>query len=197
MTRPGKPTGLVERAETLEKKAQRAGRDDALRPLRPLQASPPAQLKEHKVAQGVWRRLMRLYGELEAEIVTRMDTDLLCDYCMLVEQVAELDALRRSAFRVWETAETALDEFRGAPEERYAMALKVQQALKDVISFDGRADRKRDLALKLRQSLYMTPRARAGTIPAQKPPKEPVDPLDELLDDVSTYVNNGGDGDGR
>ncbi len=186
-----KPTALIERHETAAEFAVREGKDAALRPGRKLTANPPAQLKGHKVAQKAWRRLMRLYGELEAEIVTRMDVDMLVDYCMLIEQVQELDDMRRSAVKVWETLNCALDEFDGNAKDRYKLAIHVGYALNDVVKFDGRADRKRDLLFKLRQSLYITPRARAGSIPNQKKPEEPIDPLAQMLDNVTEFVNHG------
>jgi phage terminase small subunit len=183
---------LIERHETAAETANREGKDAALRPGRKLTTYPPAQLKGHKIAQKAWRRLMRLYGELEAEIVTRMDIDMLVDYCMLIEQVQELDQMRKSAVNVWETLERALDEFDGDEKGRYQLAINVGNALNDVVKFDGRADRKRDLLFKLRQSLYITPRARAGSIPSQKKPEEPMDPVAQMLDNVTTFVNKGG-----
>ena len=134
---------------------------------------------------------MRLYGELEAEIVTRMDVDMLVDYCMLSEQVQELDEMRRSAVKVWETLNRALENYDGNEKYRYQLAINVGNALNDMVKFDGRADRKRDLLFKLRQSLYITPRARAGSIPNQKKPEEPTDPLEQMLDNVIEFVNHG------
>lgn len=186
-----KPTDLIERHETAAESTQREVRDMAVRPGRKLTINPPAQLKGHKIAQKAWRRLMRLYGELEAEIVTRMDIDMLVDYCMLIEQVQELDEMRRSAVTVWETLERMLDEFDGDEKDRYQLAINVGNALNDVVKFDGRADRKRDLLFKLRQSLYITPRARAGSIPSQKKPEEPLDPVAQMLDNVTKFVNKG------
>lgn len=49
---------------------------------------------------------------------------------------------------------------------------------------DARADRKRALLLQWRQSLYLTPRARAGAVAARKQPEQPVDELERLLNEV-------------
>jgi hypothetical protein len=50
--------------------------------------------------------------------------------------------------------------------------------------------------LNWRQSLYLTPRARAATAPTKKEKEAPPDELETLLDDVSDFVNgekgNGG-----
>jgi phage terminase small subunit len=186
-----KPADLNRRHETAAETAQRAQNDAVMQPKRQLSATPPALLKGHKVAQAAWRRLMRIYSELEAVIVTKLDTDMLCDYCMLIEQVAELDAMRRSAVNVWEAMSAAFDSFEGSEDNRYDMAQKVQTALADVVKFDGRADRKRDLLFKLRQSLYLTPRARAGAAPAKKEKEPEKDPLEQLLDEVTDYMNGG------
>lgn len=186
-----KPTALIERHDTTAETANREGRDAALRPERRLTVNPPAQLKGHKVAQKVWRRLMRMYGELDAEIVTRMDVDFLVDYCMLTEQVLELDQMRQSAVSVWERLQRLLDEFTGDPVAEYKLAVQVGQALNDVVKFDGRADRKRDLLFKMRQSLYITPRARAGSIPNQKKPEKPLDDMEALLGGARDILENG------
>jgi len=63
-----------------------------------------------------------------------------------------------------------------------------------VVKLDGRVDRKRSLLLQWRQSLYLTPRARAGAAPAKKEKEEAPDPLEMLLNDVSDFVNGAGDG---
>jgi phage terminase small subunit len=186
-----KPTSLIERHETAAETSQRAAHDAKMLPQRALSMDAPAQLADHKVAQTVWRRLMRVYSELEGVIVTRLDQDMLIDYCMISEQVSELDELRRSAIVVWRAVQ---DKFTALPEtatadEKYNLALKVQETLADVVKVDGRVDRKRDLLFKLRQSLYLTPRARAGTAPARKEKEPEKDALESLLDDVTEFVN--------
>ena len=70
-------------------------------PDRGLPMSEPARLRDHKLASEVWRRSMRVYAELESTIVTRLDMDLLVDYCMLMEQLSELDLMRRTTYKQW------------------------------------------------------------------------------------------------
>jgi len=184
-----KPSDLIERHETAAEIAQRAERDAALHPRRSLPSGSPAQLRGHTEAQAIWRRVMRIYGELEAEIVTRLDLDLLVDYCILGEQVSELDKMRRSAYEVWELASQAFDEFEGPLDERIKSGLTVQSTMTDAVKLDGRVDRKRALLLQWRQSLYLTPRSRSGTPPKPKEQEQPKDDLEKLLDDVTDYVN--------
>ena len=186
-----KPAGLIQRHETAAELARRAANETALRPGRALPAQAPAQLAGHKFAEIAWRRLMRIYGELEAEIVTRLDLDLLLDYCLLAEQVAELDAMRKSATEIWEQLDARRLELlkEQKPDEALVMAIKVTDAFDSILRIDGRVDRKRDLMFKMRQSLYLTPRARAGTAPAKKEKEDPPDELEQLLDDVSDFMN--------
>lgn len=162
-----------------------------MRPSRVLPANPPATLRGRKEAEAVWRRLMRVYGELEGEIVTRLDIDLLVDYCLLAEQVSELDAMRKTAVQVFDQ----LNEFRkqqaaeGKLVESIMAGSKIQDAFESILKLDGRVDRKRDLMHKLRQSLYLTPRARAGTAPKGKEKEQEPDPLEQFLNEVTTDLN--------
>ena len=189
-----KPTALIERHETAAEIAEREGRDAAMRPSRRITANPPSALKGHPEAKVIWRRMMRIYGQLEAEIVTRLDMDLLLDYCILSEQVIELDRMRRAAYEVWSKMNDAWNEMGEeiSIKEKMDEAVKVNMAMNDCVKLDGRVDRKRALLFQLRQSLYLTPRARAGSIPAQKKPEEPIDPVAMMLDNVNEFVNKGG-----
>src|SRR3989304_5419531 len=110
MSRPGKPAGLVTRAETKAKKAERAQKENALQPKRGLSLEPSTRLKGHKAACFIWRRLMRRYSELEAVIVTGLDWILVENFCLAVQQYDELINMRRSAYKVWEIANKALEE---------------------------------------------------------------------------------------
>lgn len=194
-----KPKALITRHDTAAEAHARADRETALRPERSLPKAAPAQLNGHPAAQAVWRRLVRMYGELEGEIVTRLDGDLLVDYCLLAEQVLQLDTMRAAAYKAWLQLANRHEELSQDPnmiDEAILLAVKVVGAFDAVVKLDGRADRKRALLLQLRQSLYLTPRARAGVAPAKKDEPEPPDPMDALLGEVSDYVN-GGQGDDR
>lgn len=174
-----KPKSLIVRHETAAEKSERESRETAMRPSRELPLNAPARLRGHEVAEATWRRLMREFVSLEGEIVTRLDFDLLLDYCILIEQLSELDAMRKAAYAKW------LEITAQATEDRLA------EAYDAVVKLDSRADRKRALLLQWRQSLYLTPRARAGVAPVKKEIDEPKDELEMLLDDVSDFVNGG------
>jgi phage terminase small subunit len=215
-----KPAALIVRHETAAEKRQRAERESALRPGQGLPMAAPARLAGHEQASAAWRRLMRMYGDVEGEIVTRLDMDLLVDYCMLLEQLAELDHMRKTTYQIWldlgqahdrakKAAAKSEQELKGdqVSDEQVAaaeklhdravmLALKCVDAFEAVVKLDGRVDRKRALLLQLRQALYLTPRSRAGTAPVKKEAEEPLDDLELLLNDVNNTLNNGR-GDGR
>jgi hypothetical protein len=60
-----------------------------------------------------------------------------------------------------------------------------------LIKLDARVDRKRAHLHKLRESLYLTPRARAGVAPAAAQAEEPPDEMEQLLGEVVQFVNEG------
>jgi len=186
-----KPAGLIERHETAAEAAERAQKENALRPRRLLPGEPPARLDGYLIARATWRRMMRRWSELEAVIVTSLDWDMLIDYCILMEQVVELDKMRRSAYQVWEKLDEALEKLSDETpaEDQVKMWMKVGGALSDATKLDGRVDRKRALLHQWRQSLYLTPRSRAGTAPTKKEKEEPPDDMEQLLSEVTTFMN--------
>jgi len=123
-------------------------------------------------------------------VVTRLDADLLVDYCMLIEQIAELDKMRRSTYTMWERVSGDMDA--ASIEVALQATALADDLLESLVKIDARADRKRALATQMRQSLYLTPRARAGVAPKQKEKEEQPDELDAILNDVTTFVNSGG-----
>lgn len=196
MTRPSKPVGLLTGDYTKATKRARVEKETALRPDRGLQMTAPARLDGHDVAAIAWRRLMREYASLEAEVVTRLDLDLLLDYCLLLEQAVELDEMRAALMAVWRAARTSYEAALAAMDAERALvsAGQMTDAYDAVVKIDARVDRKRSLLLQWRQSLYLTPRARAGAAPTKKEQEPPADDLELLLGEVATYVNGGGDG---
>lgn len=205
-----KPQGLKTRHDTKAEKAGRIAAEEAMRPGHELPERAPARLKGHPVAAATWRRIIRTYNEIEAEIVTRLDQDLLIDYCILIEQLGELDLMRKTTFRQWlelgarhdkvlqeskdHMATGELDLAEEKKVEAILLAVKCVDALEAVKQLDARADGKRKLLRNLKQDLYMTPRARAATAPNKKEKEVPPDDMDQLLGDVRDYVNGSGDG---
>lgn len=188
-----KPKGLITRAETKADKQARVDREDSLRPARGLPTTPPKRLESQKGAGAVWRRLMRMYGEIEAEIATRLDQDLLVDYCVLMAQTVELDQMRKASFEMLATMQVAFDEMRDEmePKERFKAGLALQSMLADIVKLDARVDRKRALLHQWRQSLYLTPRARAGVAPKPKEEEEPLDELEMILKEAEEAMHGG------
>ncbi len=179
MTRPAKPYALNRRHDTLSDKKQRAENEKAMTPSQPLPMDAPSLFTQPITAAGVWRWLMRAYSELDAQIVTRLDQHLLTDYCRLMEQAYQLDQER-------ERIAGDLEAAHQAGKEAGELA-----AMRDLLlKYDARIDRKKALLLQWRQSLYLTPRARAGAAPTKKEAEEPIDPMEALLNDVSNFMNS-------
>lgn len=166
-----KPTGLITRAETKESKQKRKSAEKALTPVGDLPKM-PAALKGNRIASGVYTRLIKDYGSLEAKIISKLDYDILVDYCLMMAEVLELSNTRKQVSERADEAET-LDELLAAA----GLLLKI----------DARSDRKRSQLHVLRQSLYLTPRARAGVNPPTKKEEEPEDELERLLNEIDLH----------
>jgi phage terminase small subunit len=178
-----KPTGLNRRHNTAAEQAERESADAALRPVGlTLAKDAPYQLRGHETASRVWRRVMKTYAALEAEIVTYLDLDLLLDYCLLVEQISEMDEMRCATLATWKDIGQRLQQARDhASAEELANMVDLQNdAFEQITKLDSRADRKRALLLQMRQSLYLTPRARAAASPKRKSEEKPDDFGDEF-----------------
>jgi phage terminase small subunit len=191
-----KPAGLRNRAETKAETAERIANEASMEPERGLSVQAPARLKDHQVAQTTWRRMMRTYGQLKATVVTRMDLDLLVDYCLLMEQISEMDELRKSSIDIWQMLDKQRKVLMASNQVDDAVLIAAKEAdtFEMIVKLDSRADRKRSLLMQWRQSLYLTPRARSAAVPAKKEKPEEPDDLEKLLDDVDSFVNGKQDG---
>ena len=188
-----KPRSLIVRHETAAEQAERAARELSVRPERTLPSSPPAQLKDRFIAKAAWRYLMRRFGETQGEIVTGFDLHLLTNFCMAVEQLAQLNVMRDKAYEAWlqlAAGHKRLSEI-GQVDDAVIMAIKVVGAFDAVVKLDSRIDRKADLIHKMGQSLYLTPRSRAGVAPTKKEPESPPDELEQLMDEFVGAAKKG------
>lgn len=209
-----KPFGLHTRHATKAEKAQREARESSVTPERELSVNAPARLKGHEVAAAAWRRIMRTYAELEGVIVTRLDQDLLVDYCILMEQLVEMDEMRKSSAdihklilakmaRIETQRKEIAKSLRGASTEEASvllakdeelenqhldLALRLSTAFDTILKLDSRVDLKRSKLHTLRQSLYLTPRARAGAAPKEKEVQAPPDEMEKLLNSAGIFV---------
>ena len=186
-----KPKALIQRHETKAEQQARADKEAAFDSGFELPKREPAELKDHSTAAKTWRRLMREFSNIEESYVISLDRDMLINYCILVEQLEELDRMRKTSYRIWlhygkNYEKSVKDDDEESAEE---WALKAGDAFDDVVKLDARADQKRKAIFDLQKSLYMTPRSRAG---AKPPPKEPEVPQDEMGKLLSNSVNGNG-----
>jgi phage terminase small subunit len=180
-----KPKALNRRHDTNETKTARESAEAALTPKTALTVKPPPVLDGHKHAQTVWKRIVSLYFETDGTIVTAFDESLLADFCLVIEDYQTLVDLRSSLLTevqrisreidAWQKKKVKkLKDFISLSEQRNATLARYQ-------GFDARLDGKRKLALSMMQSLYLTPRSRAGVAPNEKPPEDDGDPMEDLL----------------
>src|SRR5690242_15663462 len=86
-----KPQSLNERNDAKDDIEAREAAEKSLTPSTPLTAKPPDALKGHKVASDEWVKLIKLYNELDAKIVTKLDERMLITYCKLIEEELKLE----------------------------------------------------------------------------------------------------------
>ena len=179
-----KPSTLTTRHDTKADRDARASAESALVPRTTLTKNPPSALKGHAHAGSVWRRLYKLYSQTQGTIVTAFDGDLLVKYCLAEEELHELFELRGEIKDLWTHHKGILEEMSPTSEtmKDYFNALAQANALLQRFQgMDARLDGKRKLVFSLAQSLYLTPRSRAGVAPPKKEPDEPKDEMEQLL----------------
>ncbi len=187
-----KPKALITRHQTKAEDQARADAESALTPKSDLPINSPSKLSGHKTAQKVWRRLMQTYDELDGVIVSKLDFDLMVDYCLMMEQALELDQLRESAMESMDILKKVREEQVKTGDIMGALltSKQIAPAMELIVKIDSRADRKRAELNKMRTYLYLTPRARAGVSPNKKEEdQQEMDPMAMLLGEVTDYVN--------
>jgi hypothetical protein len=181
-----KPASLIAKHEVKAIRKKRADGEAALRPKNPLVLKPPRRLKGYRGAGTLWRQTIEMYRGLDAEIVSRLDQGILVDYCIMDVQLAEMDRLRAAAVKNYQTAQKTLDRRAEKEDIDYKVLIKWQDSVNwaegMIVKMDARVDRKRAQLHVLRQSLYLTPRSRAGVAPPAKEPEKPKSEMDKLLD---------------
>jgi hypothetical protein len=166
-----KPKSLITRHDVAADLADRVRAETALTPQTKLPVRPPASMRGHEPARKHWTRLIGLYAEVDGVIATAFDQDLLIKYCLILEECDWLSGIRKQIEKAYTTANKLLTKLKPDPEnmEKYYLALsQVNALLTRLQGFDARLDGKRKLALALEQSLYLTPRSRAGVAPPEK-----------------------------
>lgn len=181
-----KPVGLLSYHQSKDECQQRLAGEAGLRPKDPLQVNPPARLTGHPVASGLWRQTIKMYQGLSTEIISLLDQGILEDYCIINEQLLEMDQLRITACKNYASAQKMLDRLVKKNEIDPKVLTKWQESINwsfdEIVKLDARVDRKRSQLHTLRQSLYLTPRSRAGVSPPEKAPEKPKSAMEKLLD---------------
>lgn len=149
-----------------------------------LTLKPPEELKGHKKAVAVWKWVIGLYSEVDGTIATAFDEPTLIDVCMLKEEIPELVVLRYTQKKDYEARQVALNKIKSTPEnEKFLVEMwKITNgSYQNFKSTCARLDAKRKLLHLLGQSLYLTPRSRAGVSPPQKDAAPEEDLMEALL----------------
>jgi hypothetical protein len=184
-----KSIALITAKESKENLERRAMLEASMTPREPLEVDPPARLKKHKTASEIWTRTIALYISIDGQIVTAFDRDLLIKYCLLEEELLWLEDRREKVDEEASAIEKMTKKRPGVKDsderwKAYLGLLKQYSAvLARVQGYDARIDGKRKLSHQIAQSLYLTPRSRAGVAPPEKDLPKPKNPMEELLDD--------------
>jgi phage terminase small subunit len=180
-----KPSALTTRHDTKGDRSARTDGEAAMTPKTTLTLKPPTALTGHEHASAVWRRLVGLYFETQGTIITAFDADLLVKYCLAEEELEELYKLRGEIKKLWNTHVKKVLKIKPDPKQLnpYFNALAQANALLQRFQgMDARLDGKRKMVVAMAQSLYLTPRSRAGVAPEEKPPEKPKSEMGDLLD---------------
>jgi phage terminase small subunit len=171
-----KPLSLNQRHSTKEELQERESAESAMTPVTQLNSKPPALLQKRPYAIATWKRLIKLYDEVAGTILTAFDEDLLVKYCLAEEEMQELYTMRSEIKAMWTIHAKWLNNLKPKADnlKDYFKALEQANALLQRFQgMDARMDGKRKLFHSLAQSLYLTPRSRAGVAPTEKPKENP------------------------
>jgi phage terminase small subunit len=181
-----KNSALNKRHDTKGDKAAREAAEESLIPKTTLSQKPPSALTGHAHAREVWSRMIKLYDEITGTIITAFDQDLLIKYCLAEEELLQLEEIRKAVFKSWHTHNAWLSKLKPKNENLkvYFEALSQANALLQRFQgMDARLDGKRKMIHSMSQSMYLTPRSRAGVAPEEKEPDEPESEMDKLLNE--------------
>ena len=146
-----------------------------------LSKSIPSRLRgsAHAVAAATWKRMISLYQEVEGGLVTAFDENILERYCKMFQECIEQETLYVEVKKDYEDIRRKAKASRGEETSKlWETTNKIGTRLQAI---DARLDGKRKELHKLEQSLYLTPRSRAGVAPAEKESTSDIDPMDALL----------------
>ena len=170
-----KPLSLLESHLTKTEIEERSARESALMPseLLSLEIPPGLMGKRYEYAAKVWRRCVSLYKELSATIATPLDENLLEKYCKAEQQFVEMEKMRDGKIAECEDAREKAKKIKLGSDEKQIKEWRrmwdiVNGMEKNVTALDARLDAKGKYIHTMQQSLYLTPRSRAGVTPKRK-----------------------------
>lgn len=170
-----KPLSLLESHLTKAERQERIGRESALTPSELLSGDIPPGLtgKRYEYAAKVWRRCVSLYKELSSTIATPLDENLLEKYCKAEQQFVEMEKMRAEKIADCESAKEKAKKIKLGSDEKHIKEWRkmweiVNGMEKTVTVLDARLDAKGKYIHSMQQSLYLTPRSRAGVTPKKK-----------------------------
>jgi hypothetical protein len=183
-----KPNSLSRRNTSKADSAARTEAESAITPVTRLTVKPPKELSGLRTAAALWTEVITLQEQTQAAqdgspIITSFDRKILIAYCKLEEEClrweAKRDETEKKAKDIW--AQISKLRPKGEEMKNYVALLTQYNALDArVQGWDGRLDIKRGLLHKIAQSLYLTPRSRAGVNPPEKE-KPSTDPMENVL----------------
>lgn len=180
-----KGLALNKRHATKEERAVRESLEATVMPRTRIEVKPPAALKGRKIAAAMWTRLVKLYDETQGTLITAFDENILVEYCKLHDEEMNLETKTQELDKAQQDALKKAKHIKPNAEnlkDWVAMWNQINALTNNFKNMDARLDGKRKLKLALEQSLYLTPRSRAGAAPEEKPPTEPKSEMDDLLD---------------
>lgn len=117
----------------------------------------PPNIESNKIAKEKWDHITSLYKNLDHEIVTDADIDLIEQYCIAYSEYCQLVTMRRNVFADCKT-------------KRFS-SVDTAKKIKDC-GIDSMVNKKSDLLQKLAVKLLLDPVARVNSIPIE-PPENP------------------------
>lgn len=181
-----KPIVLLNNHDTLDNREKRNAAENSITPTAPLPHDPPPKLSGHKMASMLWKKIVELYDSIDGKIATAFDEETLINFVLLWEECEWLISIRGKVDKERASVEKMIakkPEIKDDAKMKNYLNLLAQYSalLARLQGLDARLDGKRKLMHTLAQSLYLTPRARAGVVPPQKGTPPPADPMEAFL----------------
>jgi len=161
-------------------------------PVTMLTLKAPNALAKKKIAIETWHEIISLQNETQAAkdgtpIITSFDKRILIKYCLaedecdwLLTKIKDTEEEAASISKTLKRLKPTKSDDGGW--KLYLNLLKQYNALNSrVVGLDARLDGKRKMLHSLAQSLYLTPRSRAGVAPAEKEQEDTGDPMAAVL----------------